>query len=565
MKDRLPDATTQPTAPKSSERRLLLTISAFTVVIYAAYLCALPNQITDVWWQIRLGDEIRLLHHIPTFDTYSWSAKGTPIILHEWGSCLAFAEAFAHMGGWAGVLLLEILVTSVTLFGLYRLILGRSDGAPFPALMLTLLAGYVCSTSFTPRPQIFTYMFLVSSIAILFRIRQQARSYVLLAILAGIQIFWANMHAAAPIFVLICACYVAGDLIQAAINGGFYLNRPGTLIKSVWGPLACVIVTLASMVVNPNGIHIYSIITDTVGNKTMPSAINEWQPVNFHNLYGHQIEFYLLVIWFVIAATKRKREAGDVIALCLLSVSALYSLRNVPILALAGAPIIAPYCCSAFEAVKERLFKRKSDTSTNPAALNVALVASITFCLVFTIGLIQQIGINKSRSGNSSLEGYAESVFMTSSQPEAACEFIESEKFPLSYRMYNGYDNGAFLIWRLRQFPVFISSETYVYFGPVFDTYIGLEGLPYNWRDRLAAYNPDFVLIGSDDRQAQLFLNAPDWALVYADGSPADASGQPANLIFVKKSVASQKLIDRCRRDCSELKTNIYQGYASAQ
>ena len=153
---------------------------------------------------------------------------------------------------------------------------------------------------------------------------------------------------------------------------------------------------------------------------------------------------------------------------------------------------------------------------------------------------------------------------MISSQPEDACQFIESEGFPLKYRMYNDYDNGAFLIWRLRQFPVFISSETYVYFGPVFDTYVKLEGLPFNWREHLRPFHPDFVLMGTDDRQSRLFLNAPEWALVYVDGQLTNSMEHPVNLIFIRRSSSSLALIEKCRADCPAVQKISKDGYASA-
>ena len=130
--------------------------------------------------------------------------------------------------------------------------------------------------------------------------------------------------------------------------------------------------------------------------------------------------------------------------------------------------------------------------------------------------------------------------------------------------MYYDYDSGAYIIWRMRRHRVFVSSETDVYFGKVLDDYVKMEALPFNWRDILAQYNPDFVLMGSDDRQSNLFLNAPDWALVYTDGDLNTIDGRPVNLIFVKRIPEVSPLIKRCRHDCPAIAKLANEGYVAA-
>src|SRR5579863_10632637 len=38
----------------------------------------------DVWWHIRIGQDILRTHHWPTVDTYSFTAAGTPWIADGW-------------------------------------------------------------------------------------------------------------------------------------------------------------------------------------------------------------------------------------------------------------------------------------------------------------------------------------------------------------------------------------------------------------------------------------------------------------------------------------------------
>jgi hypothetical protein len=452
-----------------------------------------------------------------------------------------------------------------TLAALYLLINRRASGNATIALGLTILAAHLSSAGFTPRPQLFTYFFLVLSMIVFFNIRDARNPWALLGLLAVIQIIWANMHAAAPIFILICVAHTIGDTFQYI----FERRQSGITAKAIIArsllPMSCGILPLVCMVVNPNGLGIYQIFTDTVGNGTMPSSIGEWRPVDFHIEYGQEIEFFLFFSGVVLAATKTRRNLGDVAAIALLAASALYSVRNVSILALVGAPIIAPYLGSAFTTLRQRLLPVKAAQVGQASSLDYPLVVSCTVVLVFALGLAKQFNADVTPGKPPTFASHAASIFLISSQPEDACKFIEAEKFPLSYRIYNDYNDGAYLIWRLREFPVFISSETYVYFGPAFDTYVQLQSLPYNWRDRLAMFHPDFTLVGSDSRQAKLFLSASDWALVYTDAKLVDDADPPANLIFVKRTPASLGLIARCRRDCPAVKSIAALGYAAAQ
>ena len=38
----------------------------------------------DVWWHIKVGQDILRTHHFPTVDPYSFTAAGTPWIAYEW-------------------------------------------------------------------------------------------------------------------------------------------------------------------------------------------------------------------------------------------------------------------------------------------------------------------------------------------------------------------------------------------------------------------------------------------------------------------------------------------------
>jgi len=524
--------------------------------LYALWICAQPHTVPDLWWQLRIGDGIREAHRIPRHDVFSWSCYGHPLVLHEWGSCLIFAECYRHLGKLSGIWMLGAAVAGLILEGLYLLLLKNKTTPPVIAFFLALMAGRLCAEFFTPRPHLFTFLCLIASLGILnsFRVNSKVSPFGFLGLIL-IQILWANLHAAAPVFVAICLCFAVGDGLHGLIEAGKNKELSRVYLKNCIIELFCAVASLAAMMVNPYGLGIYRIFLDTVSNKVLPttSMAAEWQSADFHDSYGRALEAFVFLIGFILTATRKKHNIGDVLALGLLILSAFYAVRNGPILGLAGSLIAAPYAAGAFARLSERylplealgkLLSKRQTLYTQAIALSVSLV--------FLVGLFQAWNAGLDRA------------FMLQSVPESACAFIKKEKIPTSLKLYNEYNTGSYLIWRLPNYPVFISTEAFVYFGPVFNTYLQMNQIPFDWRSLMVRYNPQMVLMGTDDIQAHLFLEAPDWALVYADG-PLSDTDQSTNLIFIKRSAGTKDLISRCRADCPEVGSTDFKEYLSAR
>src|SRR5581483_9492180 len=79
----------------------------------------------DVWWHIKVGTTILATHHFPTFDSYSFTANGTPWIAYEWLGEVILALVHNH-AGLAGMLLLDLGLTSIILSLLFVLATMRS-------------------------------------------------------------------------------------------------------------------------------------------------------------------------------------------------------------------------------------------------------------------------------------------------------------------------------------------------------------------------------------------------------------------------------------------------------
>src|SRR6266478_8501151 len=71
----------------------------------------------DVWWHIKVGQDILRTHHWPTTDPYSFTAAGTPWIAYEWLGEIVLALMY-RLGGVVSLCVFLIAFGSIILLSL---------------------------------------------------------------------------------------------------------------------------------------------------------------------------------------------------------------------------------------------------------------------------------------------------------------------------------------------------------------------------------------------------------------------------------------------------------------
>src|SRR6266436_837067 len=82
----------------------------------------------DVWWHIKVGQDILRTHHWPTVDPYSFTAAGTPWIAYEWLGEIVLAWMY-HLGGVVSLCVFLIAFGSAIILSLYWLATVRSGNS----------------------------------------------------------------------------------------------------------------------------------------------------------------------------------------------------------------------------------------------------------------------------------------------------------------------------------------------------------------------------------------------------------------------------------------------------
>ena len=529
-----------------------------TLIIFTVGLCVNPISANDLFWQLRTGHEIVATHYLPHQDTYSWTRRGTPWVVHEWLAFVLLWQAYSWGHGLAGVWLLEVVLAVLTAVVLFACVWRETDGTPLTALLLTAGALLLTSIFFQPRPHMFTYLFFTVTVGVIQAVRRHAAPWQWLLILPPLFALWANLHAGVlvgvGIVVLFALAEASGILVQSdAFQSDARVGecRMCLLWMRRWGLIAaaCAFMTLLT----PYGWHVYQNFGATVSNATAMNNVSEWASPDFHEMPGKMLECFLLIIGAGFIFSRQRRETVDLLLLLALIYATLGAYRNMPLLALGGTLLGARHVQSALESVLNRLGGTSLRSPSLFGKTPSPVMLGVTGCAFALIPFMRaQHLFTRPDAGNTfSLDQVAATSVGLNQFPEAACRFMQVESFPTTLRLYNDYDIGGFLIWRLPEYPVFIDGRADVYFGSLLDDFVLLKKQPYDWHQILGRYHPGIALFSTQSSQAHLFLSASDWALVYADSRELDEKGAPNFLIFVKRTPESSVLIARSRRACA--------------
>src|SRR5229473_2298916 len=242
----------------------------------------------DVWWHVKVGQSILDTHNWPTVDPYSFSVKGAPWIAYEWlGDVLL--GAVARFAGLQGLDALLIVLGSVIMIALYYYGALRSGNSK---------AGFVASgllfplalLSFTLRPQMLGYLFLILTLIVLERFRQnKPRALWFLPLLF---LLWINTHGSFIIGLGAVFVYWAAGL-KAFRFGEIQARRwtPAERLRLEFVFLLC----LAVLPVTPYGTRLAVYPFDMAFSQPINVAnIVEWQPMPFNMLRGKIFLVFLL-------------------------------------------------------------------------------------------------------------------------------------------------------------------------------------------------------------------------------------------------------------------------------
>jgi hypothetical protein len=470
------------------------TTNVFLAVLFLGLFAMAARNLTDpdVWWHLKTGQYIAAHKSVPHADPFSYTRAGEPWVAHEWLSEVLLYQ-LQRTTGWGGLIVIFAAILCATFFLLYL----RCGPAPYIAGIATLCAAWATAPVWGVRPQVLTL--LLTSLWLLILERSDRNPKILWWTLP-LMLLWVNLHAGFALGLALSVLFLAGEWIERVLG---YSQRS----TSHWR-IAALILLLDLLIVplNPNRLRMFSYPIETLRSTAMQNYIAEWASPSFH--HAEYWPFLLIVLGTFAAMSwcPLKTRPRDLLLLLVSLYAALCSIRMIPLFVLIAVPLIS----RRLKSWPRSNSQRKRQTTPARSLLNAAIVlAMAAFAGVHVFQVIQ-------RQPQAELQHF----------PARAVAFLQTH--PPSGRIFNHYDWGGYLIWKL--YPstrVFIDGRADLYGQPLLDQFAGAYQLKGDWRQTLRQWNIDTVIVPADSALATGLRSSPGWSLSYEDSQAVILTAVP--------------------------------------
>lgn len=438
----------------------------------------------DVWWHIRTGQNILATHRWPTSDPYSFTVSGAPWMAYEWLGD-AFLGAVAKYGGLQGLLALLIVLSSAIVLALYYFAALRS-GSSKAGFVSSLVLCPIAFASFTLRPQMFGYLFLILTLIALERWRQGRERGIWF--LPPLFLVWVNTHGSWLIGLGLIITYLACGLKQfslGSIEAASWSNRQRRHLELV------LLLCLSVIPITPYGPHlaaypftVASSLPINVGN------VLEWQSMPF-NLVGGKIFLAVVLGFFLLQMVVRSKfHLAEILLFFGGTAMACLHLRFVILFVPFFAPVFA---------VLLRRWAPPYERSKDQFVLNGVIIAMVV------------AGVIRYFPSRLETQSIVDREF-----PARAVSYLKQH--PVAGPMYNAYGFGGYLIWALPERKVFIDGRGDLYeLGGAFGDYLEIAHLRPAAFALLKAYRIQSCLLERSEPLATVLAAMPEWQTAYSD------------------------------------------------
>ncbi len=465
----------------------LTTKRTFLAVVFLGIFVMSARSVgdPDVWWHLKTGQWIAQTRTVPHADSFSFTRAGYPWVAHEWLSELLIYGIY-RVGGWGGLIVVFAAMVSATFFLVYL----RSAPDPYSSGVVVLLGAWATAPVWGVRPQVVSLLLTSLWFLILERSERNPR---LLWWTLPLTVLWVNLHAGFALGLVLLLLFLAGELLEQ-----FTSSRPASHTRLRALAIAFLF-DLLLVPLNPNGAQMYFYPVDTLRSKAMQNYIAEWASPNFH--HADYVPFLLLLLAMTasLAWSRVRVRARDILLLTVSTFAALSSIRMIPFFVLVAAPIL-----SRTVEVWVRSDHRKDSAARVPVPNAVVLNALIL------LGVAGFAGFQIQRVVHGQPQVEAQRF------PAGAVEYLQAH--PAAGRLFNLYDWGGYLIWKLSpQTPVFIDGRADLYGESLMRQFADTFGLKGDWQNALQTWQISTVLVNPGSALAVARRTAPGWRVEYSD------------------------------------------------
>jgi hypothetical protein len=456
-----------------SNRRTLDSLLAPLIFILIFFLLTRAPVDADLWWHLRAGEEMIAQKRVLLTDIFSYTRAGAAWVNAFWLSEIIIYGLYRFLGYFG--LSAFVALTGALSFDIVR---RRLAGNRLVNSFVLVLAALTAASVWGPRPQILSFLF----VAWLDRFLSQShaadsnggrgRLWVLIPLFA----LWANIHGGWVWGFLLLFAQIAGMITGTALNPAREeraLQWRAIKTLSIWSFFAALAVG-----VNPNGLGIWRLPFQQVG---VSMQIQEWLSPDFHRVDFHPMLWMIFLLLFLAPFARADwSQTFKVVGFAYLTFVAQ---RNIAVFAIVAAPLLSLWLNRAAQVLLEGKRVRAAETTPRLATL----INSFILILLGATALGKLILVSQPARVD---ENY----------PVEAVEWIKENR--PNGNLFNSYNWGGYLLWNLRDYPVFIDGRADLY-G---DELIG------QWHDVVSArQNATRIL---DQWNANVVLLEPHWQII---------------------------------------------------
>jgi hypothetical protein len=488
-----------PVAGEDPLRRILdfvVLVLLFVGVAVSANRAA-PIVDPDLWWHLRTGQWILQHWSIPTQDIFRSSyGMGKPWIVYHW-LFETFTSRIFDLWGLTGILAATILMT-VACTATLTALLARYATLP-RAMLLTAAVNLALMPLHTSQPWLFTILFFTIELYLLLQACERNQPAWLLPLIP-LFILWVNIHIQFVYGLGLIGCFALLGSIPVATKWLQPVAREWSLRPVwLWGLLAA---SFLSTLVNPYGWRMYSIVIQYATDSVPFAVISELRALEFRSFTDWSALLLVCSACFSLGGMRRK----SAVFMCLMAISCWFGFRS-------ARDIWFPVIISAV-VLASRM--RPSQDQGRPFEW-VCWATAVPLGMAFALAVPVLTGTSESTLQKVVGENY----------PDKASAYIQSHA--LKGPLYNSFNWGGYLIWRLPDLPVTIDGrwpvfrQTSILYGRTnihedkqltraIDTPMGK-----NWAEDAELRNAKTILLERDCALASVLRSDSRFRLVYED------------------------------------------------
>jgi hypothetical protein len=472
-----------------------------------------PIMDPDVWWHLRTGQWVAEHRAVPANDPFTAYGQGRPWVAYSWLYEVGLYGLYAWLG-LAGVIAYRVALALAVVAAVHHLI-ARRERRFLRATLLTGLAVMALAMLFNERPWLFTVLFCTLTLNAVLGLRE-GRGGPLVWSLPVVYALWASLHIqfVYGLFLLGLACAtpvldrLLGRLPQRTEDRGQRteprvfcplssvlcpLTSAATAFSPGWWRLvaltaACTLATLA----NPYHVRVYGVVLEYATQPGPFRFINELKALEFRELPDWVMLGLAGGAAFALGR-RRRLSSFDVLLLAAAAFFAFRARRDLWFLVLASVAILSA-----------------TGPRAVPAAERFPLTGRRLAALAGALAVLIALTARARGLSAANLEQKVAGVF-----PARAADVVAQNGY--TGPLYNDFNWGGYLIWRLPQLPAAIDGRTNLHgderilrFGA---TWSGAPG----WQDDPDLAAASVVLAPADTPLASLLATDPRFRLVHED------------------------------------------------